>query len=124
MRLAVYGTLRRKYGNHGLISRASATHVGDGWTDEKHALYASGIPYVQKDGGESRVRVEVYDIPEEFVPSIDQLEGHPQWYRREETSITLDSGENVTAWLYFMPGIEEESTHLTLIETGDYHDYR
>lgn len=121
MKIAVYGTLRKRYGNHRLIE--GSKFIGAGLTDEKHTLFASGIPFVQKGGGTHQVRVEVYEVEESDVPRVDSLEGHPEWYRREETPITLDDGTKLDAWLYFMPGVEKNSSRLTLIESGDYADY-
>ncbi len=37
------------------------------------------------------MEVEVYSVDAETLARIDNLEGHPQWYRRDSISITLDS---------------------------------
>lgn len=122
IKIAVYGTLRAGFGNHRLME--DSTLVGSGLTKEKYTMYASGIPYVDKDEPTSRIRVEVYDVKDEDLPSIDSLEGHPSWYRREEIPVELDNGEEVDAWLYFMPGVGKNSGNLTKIESGDYTEYR
>ena len=46
---------------------------------------------------------------------IDRLEGHPEWYRREEVKVVTGKGETVTAWLYFYP--EKRGK---LVKTGRY----
>lgn len=115
--IAVYGTLRQQYGNHGLIK--GYDQVGIGWTDNKYQLTASGIPFVHPEKPVSKIRVEVYRIPNSYMNRVDGLEGHPRWYRRVPTPITLDNGEKIEAELYF--NTQEGST---LIESGDYEDYR
>jgi gamma-glutamylcyclotransferase (GGCT)/AIG2-like uncharacterized protein YtfP len=116
--IAVYGTLRAGYGNHSLISNSD--FIGSGLTNNLHTLTASGIPFVEKNGGTSRVRVEVYAVStREELERLDSLEGHPSWYRREDEEITLDSGEVVTAQIYF----NSSSKGNTVINSGDYADY-
>lgn len=117
--VAVYGTLRSGYGNHALIQ--DSTLIGSGKTKDRFTLTASGIPFVTKglDEGLSNVKVEVYSVetPHE-LRDLDGLEGHPSWYKREITTIVLEDGTEVDAWLYFNePGG-------VVVESGDYADYR
>jgi len=120
VKMAVYGTLRHEYGNSRLfIGKPSATIVGMGKTKGLHTLTARGIPFVKKNGGTHQVVVEVLDVPNrEMLESLDGLEGHPSWYKREIEQIEMEDGSIVDAWLYF----NEESG--TLIEDGDYKSYR
>lgn len=117
--VAVYGTLRSGYGNHALIENSSL--VGVGKTKEQFTLTASGIPFVTKglNEGLSNVTVEVYSVETESdLRNLDGLEGHPNWYRRELTTIVLEDDSEVEAWLYFNePGG-------SIIASGDYADYR
>ena len=53
--------------------------------------------------------------------SVDALEGHPRWYKREEIDIDL-KGKIIKAWLYFMPLANKEK--LTYVKQGDYTTYR
>lgn len=117
--LAVYGTLRSGWGNHGLISRGNTSPVGKGKTVGFHTLTASGIPFVKKDGGDHRVVVEVFEVnDQETLNRLDGLEGHPRWYRREVEQIEMEDGSIVDAWLYF-----NEEMAQTVITSGDYADY-
>lgn len=117
--VAVYGTLRSGYSNHGLISRGNTDTVGSGETVNLHTLTASGIPFVKKDGGKHKVKVEVYQVNDkETMDRLDSLEGHPRWYRREQTPVELEDGSVVDAWLYFN---EDEGS--VVVESGDYSDY-
>ena len=115
--IAVYGTLRQGFGNNRLLN--GCRMVGSGWTDQKFQLTASGIPFVHPKKKVSKIRVEIFEIPEDRMDSIDGLEGHPTWYKRVLIPITLDNEKPVEAELYF--NIQEGST---LIESGDYKEYR
>ena len=106
--LAVYGTLKRGCGNHKYLS--NSRFVGAGVTLDKFVLVVSFIPYcVPIDlAGEmgkyaSQIRVEVYEISKEKLEEIDELEGHPFWYKREKVKVRLEDGEIVDAWFYIYP---------------------
>lgn len=121
--IAVYGTLRKGFGNHRILG--SSELVDSGWTNEKYKLTANGIPFVNPNEAISKVRVEVYSVTPEQLPTVDSLEGYDpnnhdgSWYKRTPISVNLDSGENVEASIYF-----GDRDGKTLIESGDYADYR
>jgi gamma-glutamylcyclotransferase (GGCT)/AIG2-like uncharacterized protein YtfP len=114
----VYGTLRKDYWNHEYYLKNSK-FVGKGKTKEKYALYADMIPYVIENENISHIIGEVYCVDEETLKKLDHLEGHPICYKRKKVFIILDSGEEITAWLYFYP-----EPYGVLVESGDYKDYR
>lgn len=122
MKIAVYGTLREGYGNHRLLH--NCTKVDLGWTDEKYQMTASGIPYVHPTKPLHKVRVEVYDVPEQQLPYVDMLEGYDpnnhegSWYKRSPINVTLDNGQKMEASIYF-----NEAIGNTLVATGDFKDY-
>ncbi len=103
--VAVYGTLKNGQGNHHHhLGGGKSSFVGSGRTAQKLRMADFGIPYVyageHKDGHNLVVDV--------FKPSsgktwagLDCLEGVPTHYHRKETTIILDSGEEVTAWMYY-----------------------
>lgn len=109
----VYGTLRKGSWNHGFMR--GARFLGAGRTAGKYALYVERIPFVDKDQPVSRIRGEVYEVDDTVLAALDELEGHPHEYRREQVAVELDSGETVTAWLYFHPAPAGE-----LVESGDF----
>lgn len=121
-KIAVYGTLRKNFGNHRFLGNSKL--VDSGWTEEKYKLTASGIPFVNPNEQISKVRVEVYDVTPEQLPRVDSLEGYNpnnhegSWYKRTPINVNLDNGEKIEASIYF--GDKDGST---LIESGDYADY-
>lgn len=123
--IATYGTLRRGFGNHRVLGDSKL--VGSGWTKEKYKLTASGIPFVNPNEAISKVKVEVYEVSDTQLPRVDSLEGYDpnnhsgSWYKRTPIQVELEGSDElvVEASIYF-----GESDGRTLIESGDYADYR
>lgn len=120
--IAVYGTLRKGYGNHSYLS--SATFVGSGKTFDKYRMTGAGIPFLLQGKnvkGSNNVRVEVYSVNEWSLKSIDRLEGHPTWYKREKIGIRLDNGLIIGAETYI---INDVSRHDDGKYYADFADMR
>lgn len=101
--VAVYGTLKDGKRNNDVLGH-NAVLLGTGVTVNKYPMVVeSVIPYVYDIPNHGhQIAVEVYEIPDNKARSnIDSLEGHPYHYNRKLTSIELDDGTTVTAWLYF-----------------------
>lgn len=117
----VYGTLRKGFGNHRrFLNNPGAEFIGNAVTKEKYAMYASGIPFVNKNHKVSNIKGEVYLVDLYVLKNIDALEGHPDWYYREKVDCILDDGKEIKAWIYFNNFASEES----IVESGDFLDYR
>lgn len=107
-RVAVYGTLKRAHGNHHLLREGKARFLGVGKTKDIHRMPSQTSPTVykgpSKEGQGARITVEVYEVTSTLLTGpLDKLEGHPDWYRREQVPIVMSvSGRIETAWLYFM----------------------
>jgi gamma-glutamylcyclotransferase (GGCT)/AIG2-like uncharacterized protein YtfP len=100
--VAVYGTLKQGHGNHER-HLCDSYYVGSGVTEDKLPLVISGLPFLYKEPGTGyQVEVEVYQVTASVLRGLDGLEGHPNWYRRELTTILLDSGGSIEAWVYYM----------------------
>lgn len=104
-RIFVYGTLKRGFGNNCLLE--GQKFVGEAVTKMSEFLLRSrGIPYVHRIGaGGNKIKGEVYEIDDNCLEHVDGLEGHPNWYRREE--VELHDGSK--AWIYIMPNIDYDS---------------
>ena len=114
----VYGTLMTGYGNNRLLE--GQTLIGECVTEEKYALYTSGIPFVYPDEEVSNIIGELWKVEgEEAIRRMDSLEGHPKWYQRRETEV-ICNGETIIAWLYFYP--HEEVTSRKLVINGDFRN--
>lgn len=101
--MAVYGTLKQDFGNNYLIEEAVLHFIGEGVTvDSKFTLQGGGFP-IARDGGNTRVAVEVFSFEtEDQIRDIDNLEGHPDWYTRRLVPVHVN-GEVLQAWMYIQP---------------------
>lgn len=83
---AVYGTLKKPYGNHYLLNGAKflGTHV----TNPNYTLFDGGFPVVER-GGETAIHCELYETnnPSQIQRVFDlegcssQVQGHSSnWY--------------------------------------------
>ena len=99
--LAVYGTLKKGNSNYyHYLSKAS--YIGKGKSVDKIRMVGDGIPFaLPKNGKGHNIAVDVFAVNSKTLKAVDGLEGHPTWYKREKTLITLDNGQQVSAWLYF-----------------------
>ncbi len=101
----VYGTLKRGFNNHRYLK--DAYFLGEAKTSKSYAMYSSGIPYVIRDQKISVIHGEVYEIDCTTLKNLDALEGHPNWYKREQVAVCLHEQNGhktkVIAWLYFYP---------------------
>ena len=99
--MAVYGTLKNGYNNHRLI--AQSKWVDNGSTSNSYPFIVDGLPYVyDKEGLGYRVQVEVYDVDDATLKRLDQLEGHPTFYKRKQVDISLSDWTTTKAWVYFI----------------------
>ena len=128
--LFVYGTLRQNYGNHGFLKNAQ--FLGEAKTQDKFVMHCRGsIPFVSESQAISHIVGEVYEVDDNNLAAIDQLEGcYPKrddsgefesssWYTRKQVAVQFGGGNNATyIWMYF----NEQETQHPIISTGDYKD--
>jgi len=120
--VAVYGTLKRGFGNNYLLRNAK--YKGFGITSEVGLLYDVGFPYfVPEEYVQDEklldvvkpVQVEIYEVDKITLNSLDFLEGYPNHYDRKLINIrkfTIDADnidveifeeyEEITAWIYYI----------------------
>ena len=106
--VAVYGTLKKGFNNHPLMSGArficNAVTADDNYT---MTVYPGGLfPIVamSKSRDAGKVAVEIYEVDKETLDTLDVLEGHPEFYRREKVTFTSDKdGQLIIAWMYMFP---------------------
>lgn len=97
MKLFVYGTLQRGYGNNRLL--AGATFLGPAVSLKPYVLFNCGFPYaVPFTKNEEKfpllpITGEVYGVDETILRGCDRLEGHPNWYKRTYINVVRDDEE-------------------------------
>jgi gamma-glutamylaminecyclotransferase len=109
----VYGTLRQGQWNHHFLE--SSRFVGMAKTKERFALYGTGIPFLSRRKAISQVTGEVYAVDDATLERLDELEGHPDGYRREQADVVLEDGTVLKAWIYF-----HDAPYGDLIKSGDF----
>ena len=108
----VYGSLLRGLHNaHHL--RTSTLLLPGAKTVASYVLIdsANGYPFaIHAEAGprfstaSAPVIGEVYEVSDGVLAALDELEGHPSFYRRELINVARGAGQHVgeTAWMYFL----------------------
>ncbi len=122
-----YGTLKKGRSNHDLLGKSH--FIGKAVTVQAYGFYlgpdeqateGSDIPYLfeHPSEGDQAIKVcgEVWEVDEFTLRQMDQLEGHPNWYQRVQASVKLDSGKEISAAIYMMPG--QPRFNLQIISSG------
>ena len=114
--VAVYGTLKRGYGNHRWAEADGAEFVSEGHTDKRFWMFDGPFPRVI-DNGSDGIAVEVFKIPDKPI-NMDMLEGHPSHFKRELVEVYLRSTkEKQEAWMYLY---QYPTEGMTLIQSGKW----
>ena len=121
----VYGTLRRGGKSHELLERLGAVYLGKG-SVAGELLDLGTFPGALKSGlPPTRVVGEIYRLPDPSgaLKTLDEYEGVgpgalvTSLYRREITQVTLENGEKLSAWIYWL---NHPPRRVRRIESGDY----
>lgn len=113
-KLFVYGTLRQEGGHlrHGVMK--TSNFLGKYKTKPNYDMVnLRSFPGLLKDG-DNVIVGEVYEVDDNTLKSCDMIEGHPNFYKRE--NIDLEGIEGVQA--YFLP--RDDYGHMPKVESGDW----
>jgi gamma-glutamylcyclotransferase (GGCT)/AIG2-like uncharacterized protein YtfP len=98
--------------NHSLLEHA--VFLGPGTTAPRFTLVSMGPYPAALAGGSTAIAGEVYLVDDATLALLDQLEGCPHLYQREQTTID----DTCRAEIYMMP--RTRAQHATMIQTGDW----
>jgi gamma-glutamylaminecyclotransferase len=105
--VAVYGTLKMGYSNYWHYL-SDSRYVDSGKTLNRYPLIIKGLPYLLEDVDKGHnVEVDIFAVDDKTLAKLDQLEGHPNWYRRKKIPIRVGH-RIVSCWVYF--NIKEKAT--------------
>jgi len=105
---AVYGTLKQDGSNHGLLGDSPLKYVG--YTLPNYKILSMGS-YPGAISGNDSIVVEVYEVTDNTLARLDQLEGHPTFYERLLVPIFNKDEESIEAWLYTISHLSSNYAH-------------
>lgn len=119
--VAVYGTLRTGCGNHVVMERAGGEYIRDErWYGLR--MYASagcGFPFVSVGDPDESVIVELYRVPNSGIMYLDNLEGHPNFYRRTYVDTSSHDAYPIFTYLVSPESMEGDEVY----EAGDWMQF-
>lgn len=112
----VYGSLMRGMHNHRILIRSE--FVTEAKTRPAFRLVDMGA-FPGMVIGDEPVKGEIFRVPLDVLDSLDMLEGHPHFYKRQEIVVESSGGELV-AWAYVLPHSSLSRHRGGLITGGDW----
>ena len=115
----VYGTLRRGFHNHKLLS--TSEYLGTAKTVEKFTMFSRGIPFVSRSKKLCQITGELYRVSDSVLSSVDSLESYypdspeSSWYQRQEIDLITSDGSQKRAYIYF-----NDNEKGRIITSGDF----
>ena len=111
--LFVYGTLKKPFGNHQVLTTHGAHFISDARTMESAFTLTENFPFVYKPyfaaereyyrPNMGKIVGELYKVSDAGLEACDRLEGHPHAYCRTPTTVEFGTAaipQRVTAGLY------------------------
>lgn len=104
VRLFVYGTLKKRHGNHGVLG--NSVFLGEAVTvSREFNMYDGGFPFVTdfKNDEENLGSIvgELYETSDKrILHNLDRLEGYPHLYDKREIDVTTLDGISYIATIY------------------------
>jgi gamma-glutamylaminecyclotransferase len=117
MLLFVYGTLMKNLSNHSYLKYS--LYLGECYSLEKYVILIDGsIPYLSTSKNIYNIKGELYDISNDTLKQIDELEDEGNWYKRKELKIVLNE-KIMTCYAYF----NDQFDHTILLDSDSYHSF-
>lgn len=113
MKVIVYGTLKRGYFNHRVISMAEGNFIKE-VTVHNVSMYSYGPYPVALLDEPCQIKGELFEVKN--IGPLDRLEGYPDFYDRSQVATT----EGDMAWIYHAPSAKKQyiKQNLQHIEAG------
>lgn len=118
MIIAVYGTLRRGFGNYSYLL-ADQHFIGEEIISLPFKMVSlGGFPALIPSEENNDIVIEVFDIDDEAFRGVDALEGYPAFYNR--TQVETSHGK---AWIYFITDTDGYYDERDLVPNGDWKQF-
>lgn len=100
-RIFIYGTLKKgQYFHNQYLSGDKSNFLGNATTSNEYQLYIDGMPHLIREKTDTPCKGELYEINDDVLKSLDDLESHPIVYKRELIDVYDEKGQRVLAWGY------------------------
>ena len=117
----VYGTLMSGLRNHSLLDKQQCLSKEAYTKDPAELLLLYDRPYMRYSSSGYPLKGELYEINDETLEKLDQLEDHPNWYKRELKKI-LVLEEEIEAFIYVIVNAPE-TKFCKRSDDGDFRAY-
>jgi gamma-glutamylcyclotransferase (GGCT)/AIG2-like uncharacterized protein YtfP len=114
----VYGTLKRRMKNHGIIEKLKGKFISEAISTYKFPMFDLGnpFPYLQNTKGKGKIiNGELFEIPKNKIKDLDYFEGVPDLYKKGTIEV---NGNKVNC--YF---ITDELTEEELSEIKTFNEW-
>ena len=119
--IAVYGTLKRGFGNHRLVR--DCTFLGEDFVPF-NKITGTWFPIAKFEGADKSklLKIELYQVHTiEQLENLDSLEWHPTWYRR--TQVTTENGIIAEIYDMFSRDFEDDSHKFAIPNTTNKFEW-
>ena len=99
MKIFVYGTLKKGFGNHYLLEESRFLGKAS-LTGNYRMISLDAFPMVVESQEEYTIYGELYEIDKQTLVSLDMLEGYPHFYDRDVVTVIDDIGKSHDAYMY------------------------
>lgn len=123
-RVFVYGTLKTSQPNNYVLQTCHgvAQFIGKGITKSLYPLVVAcryNIPFLLPFEGKGKnINGEVYSVDDKMLNILDDFEGHPTFYKRQQISVLLGDKCEL-CWCYILQKCRPELLQLPFIDNYD-----
>lgn len=115
--IAVYGTLKKGFGNHRLLENSK--FIGSYVTESNHVMIHHGIPEASPEWEiGSQLSVELYEVDDSTLLELDALESAPDWYYRYPVKLI---GYNGTVEMYVSRVFDSPNMTMSKLNRYKFH---
>ena len=111
MLVAVYGSLKKGFGNHSLLKHSK--FIGEDIVKGFEMRSMGAFPFIRKGFG--NVHIEIYEVDDLTMFNLDRLEGYPYFYNRIQVK-TKNLKKKV--WIYVINEKLSFVTNYKIVSNG------
>ena len=115
--IAVYGSLRKMFGNHRILRDGKATLISEERVSIPYKMISlGGFPGLIPSKEHSEVTIEIYEVNPQTYERVEWLEGFPSFYQKAIINSTVGETE-----VYVLEN--ERYREYPIVECGDWVEY-